>query len=202
MRWAVEGWWWLRSLTPGLARDRSHLLIFFGHQDPKIPTHLPGTRWLDRCHFQWYRLMLFMESRHCPISSFPLYRPRVFWVSTCVLIWWETRRMSLSQWCPSVGHANWSTLWQPHNGAWLGDGTLTCPEQSIPWQPTHRYSLLGHKHNKSLRCLHRPSVCSVLELKKSNGIYTRWNKVDDQCSSTHNPGYSRSHSQAPRWVSG
>ena len=180
--------------------------VFFGRRYRRMVAHVAGTRWLDR-HLNQSRLMLFMESQYCSVSSFPLYWWSASWQAfSSVLIWRETLCMSFlgGQCHPSLGHTNWSTLWQAHHNAQRPQNCpLTCPQWPIPWWPTYRSSLPWHKHDKSLRRPHPPVICSVLGPRMGHALYSRWNQVGVLSIqwSNQNSWYSGPCSQAPECYS-
>ena len=96
------------------------------------------------------------ETRYCPLLSYPLHWWNTSFRLSCILSWREILCMSFlnERWNPSLGHTNWSTLWQAHNNAQL--------ESDCPWWPTHCSSFLCHKKNNYLWHPYRPFVCSVL----------------------------------------
>jgi len=87
------GHWLHNSLDP-IWWHRSHISL----------DCFPGTRWLDP-HHSTSPLMLFMESRHCPVSSHPLYRWSASWALSiltwqclsCILTWRDSLHICLAR---------------------------------------------------------------------------------------------------------
>jgi len=149
---------WLHSFLDPIWWHRPHISL----------DHFPGTRWLDP-HHSSSPLMLFMDSLHCPVWSYPLCRWSASLVLSiltwqclsCILTWREILCMFVWRRHPHpiLRHTNWSTLWQAHHNALRPVNCL--PKWPIPCAITqllytgHLYAQCwdpGYKHGVDWRC--------------------------------------------------
>jgi len=110
--------------------------------------HFPGTRWLDP-HHSTSPLMSFMESRHCPVWLYPLYRWSASWVLSiltwqclsCMLTWRDSLHVCLARTTLSESetHELVNSVASPSQCPTSSQLPSQLPKWPIPWWPTHRY---------------------------------------------------------------